>query len=316
MQRRLISSWALSLAIAIAGGFQAPVEATPVATSSDSNSETIAWSLSPEHQSAVVTLYGAGGKGTGSIIKASGLVLTSAHIITDAHGRKVSVVMKDGTQYPGKVIVTDQERDLALVKILSRHTFSTLPLADGNSLSKGETVYALADPFASLADFTSGKLRKIKATQNIYTDIVLSPGDSGGPLLNPRGEIIGINRATLSFQRSNQQTIWGLATHIAVVHQFLQQAQSQNNTQAQEATTANRVNLGITVAPDTLKITKIKPNSLADQWGLQPGDQLVAYNYQHLDSLEPLKEFLATNPSEVLLFLRRNDYLVRVRRKL
>lgn len=316
MQRRQITSWALSLAIAIAGGFQASVEATPVPASSDSNSETIAWSLSPKHQSAVVTLYGAGGKGTGSIIKASGLVLTSAHIITDAHGKKVSVVMKDGTQYPGKVIATDQERDLALVKILSRKTFTTLPLADSNSLDKGETVYALADPFASLEEFTSGKLRNMKQAQNIYTDIVLSPGDSGGPLLNSQGEIIGVNRATLSLESSDQKTTLGLATHIAAVYQFLQQAQSQTNTQRQETPATNSVNLGITVAPDTLEIIKIEPNSLADQWGLQPGDQLVAYNYHHLDSLEPLKEFLATNPSEVLLFLRRNDYLVRVRRKL
>lgn len=315
MQRRPISSWALSLTIAIAGGLTTSVEATPVSPASDSNSATVSWSLSPDNQAAVVTLYGAGGKGTGSIIKASGIVLTSAHILTDAHGRRVSVVTQDGNQYPGKVIATDKKRDLALVKILSDKTFATLPLANGNSLANGETVYALADPFASLETFTRGKLRKISETKHIYTDMRLSPGDSGGPLLNSQGKIIGVNRATVTFQGSNKPTL-GLATHIALVHQFLQQAQSPNNAQVQENSTTHQVNLGLTVAPDTLEIINVEPNSLADQWGLKPGDQLVAYNYKHLESLEPLKEFLATNPSEVLLFLRRNDYLVRLRRKL
>jgi len=312
MQQRHIS-WALSLAIAV--GLTPSVEATPVSPSSDSNPAPVSWSLSPDNQAAVVTLYGAGGKGTGSIIKASGIVLTSAHIITDAHGRQVSVVTQDGSQYPGKVIATDKKRDLALVKILSDETFATLPLANGDSLANGETVYALADPFASLETFTRGKLRKITETQHIYTDIVLSPGDSGGPLLNSQGQIIGVNRATLKFESCNQPTL-GLATHIALIHQFLKQAQSTSNSPVQENSTPNQVNLGLTVAPDTLEIINVEPNSLADQWGLKPGDQLVAYNYNHLESLEPLKEFLATNPSEVLLFLRRNDYLVRVRRKL
>jgi serine protease Do len=317
MQRFQTSFWAFSIASAIAGGFISSLEATAMPTPSHSNLETIERSLSLEEISdAVVTLEAVGGRGTGSIIKANGIVLTSEHIVTYAERGQVSVVTEDGRHYPGQVIAIDRNSDLALIKIFSRETFSTLSLASADALERGQTVYALDDPFSSLEDLTTGELTQVVEPTSIYTNLLLNPGDSGGPLLNSQGEIIGVNRAIIRFQSGEQPTTLGLATHIASVREFLQKTQPIEEASWEDIAERKKVELGVTVVPDTLEIIRVKPGSLAERWGLRPGDEIVGYNYRNLESLEPLREFLATHPSEVILFLRRNDYLVRVRRRL
>lgn len=314
MQPFQTSFWVFSIASAIV---ISSLEAVAMPTPSHFNLETIEHSLcSEEISDAVVTLEAVGGRGTGSIIKANGIVLTSEHIVTYAERGQVSVITQDGTHYPGQVIAIDRNRDLALIKIFSRETFSTLPLASADALERGQTVYALDDPFASLEDLTTGELTQVAEPNSIYTNLLLNPGDSGGPLLNSQGEIIGVNRAVIRFQSGKQPTTLGLATHVASVHKFLQQTEPIEEASWQDITERKEVELGVTVAPDTLEIIRVKPGSLAERWGLRPGDQIVGYNYRNLESLEPLREFLATHPSEVILFLRRNDYLVRVRRRL
>jgi len=318
MKPQLISTWIVSITIALTGSLTtalfAPVEAQP--NVSNRNEETLSPSLPFNISGAVVTLQGAGGKGTGSIIEASGIVLTSEHIISDAQRGQVSVLTNDGVQYPGKVIAVDRDRDLALIQILSRQTFSTLPLADGNEINTEERVYALADPFLSLENLTSGTLKKITRATSLYSTILLSPGDSGGPLLNGEGEIIGVNRAIIRFQNAEGNSTWGLSTHINSVHHFLENARSSRLSSASENTENQTQKLGITVAPNTLEIIKIEPNSLADEWGLKIGDELVGFNHRPIEELGKLQEFLEKNPSEVLLFLRRNNYLVRLRMRL
>ncbi|MDR9405323.1 MAG: trypsin-like peptidase domain-containing protein, partial [Halothece sp. Uz-M2-17] len=223
--------------------------------------------LTPEISAAIVTLQGVGGQGTGSIIKASGVVLTSEHVIRNAKRGQVSILTEEGISYPGKVIAVDTTQDLALIQILANQTFSTLPLADANSLEMGETVYALDDPSTSLNNWITGQLQKIEAKSRLYTNLTLSPGDSGGPLLNAEGKLIGINRAIVRFQSSEESQTFGMATHISTIRKFLENP-SQPAPPPQETAKVSDINLGITVQPETLEITQIEPNSLADQWGL------------------------------------------------
>ena len=263
----------------------------------------------PDISAAVVTLQGVGGKGTGAIIEAEGLVLTSEHVIRKVRDGQVSLLTEQGLRYPGKVIAVDRDRDLALIKILSNQTFTALPLADGKSLEIGEAVYALGDPFASLQTLIAGQLEQIKPTSYLATNLALSSGDSGGPLINAQGELIGVNRAVINLEGET----WGLATPVQVVREFLEQARSGDFSSQSASESPRAVNLGITLVPGTLEIMKVEPESLAAKWGLRAGDELVGYNYRRLESLEGLKDFLATEPSEVLLFLRRNRHLVRLR---
>lgn len=318
MKPQLISTWVVSITIALTGSLTtalfSPIEAQPIV--SNGNQETLSEALPFNISDAVVILQGAGGKGTGSIIEASGIVLTSEHIISDAQGGQVSILTNDGTQYPGKVIAVDRDQDLALIQILSRRTFSTLPLAEGDEINTEERVYALAEPFLSLENLTTGKLKKVTRATSLYSTILLSPGDSGGPLLNTEGEIIGVNRAIISFQNAEGNSTWGLSTHINAVHNFLENAQSSLVSSPSENRENQTQKLGITVAPNSLEIIKIEPDSLADEWGLKLGDELVGFNHRRLEELGTLQEFLDKNPSEILLFLRRNDYLVRLRMRL
>lgn len=297
----------VSLSLALAASLTALL-VPPMPSFAQSEVESVS---TPDISKAVVTLQGVGGKGTGTIIEAEGLVLTSEHIIRNFRGGQVSLLTEEGIRYPGKVIAVDRARDLALIQILSNQTFSALPLADGESLNSGEAVYALDDPFASLETLIAGKLQQIKPTSYLATNLALSPGDSGGPLVNAKGELIGLNRAIINFQGENQNKSWGLATPVHVVRQFLEQARSGDFSSQSARENLETVNLGITLVPGTLEIMKVEPDSLADEWGLRAGDELVGYNHRRLDSLEDLKDFLAAEPSELLLFLRRNSHLVR-----
>jgi len=316
MKPFLISRY--SLLIAFITGLSLPlfpqrtVIAMPQTDMTEARSLPVKQVFSEEISKAIVTLQGVGGKGTGVVIKATGIVLTSQHVINNAKDGQVSILTYNGVQYPGKVIAVDSQQDLALIQILSRESFSTLPLAQGSALKVGETVYALDDPFTSLEKFTTGQLEKIEAESRLYSNISLSPGDSGGPLLNVQGELIGINRAIVRFQSREQPQTFGLATHISTIRDFIENP-SRQASPVETTAKVSDINLGIIAQPDTLEITQIEPNSLADQWGLKTGDQIVGYNYRRIDNLDSLKAFLATNPDEILLFVRRNGYLVRLR---
>ncbi|MFW6367673.1 MAG: S1C family serine protease [Halothece sp.] len=303
----------VSISLALAASLTALL-VPPMPTFAQSEVESVS---TPDISKAVVTLEGVGGKGTGTIIEAEGLVLTSEHIIRDFRGGQVSVLTEEGVRYPGKVIVVDRAHDLALIQILSNQTFSPLPLAEEGSLEAGEAVYALENPFASFETLIVGELQKIKPTLGyLSTNLALTPGDSGGPLVNAQGELIGVNRAMIEVQGENQKKSWGLATPVHLVREFLERARSDDFSSQFAQERPRAVNLGITLVPGTLEIMKVEPNSLADEWGLRTGDELVGYNHRRLDSLEDLQDFLATEPSEVLLFLRRNSHLVRWRVRL
>ncbi|AFZ43802.1 peptidase S1 and S6 chymotrypsin/Hap [Halothece sp. PCC 7418] len=308
MKSLLPPSLLIALASHLTTSIVLHVEALPITSVTQAEITT----LTPDISAAIVTLQGVGGKGTGSIIKASGIVLTSEHVIRNARRGQVSILTYDGTHYPGKVIAVDTAQDLALIQILANKTFPTLPLADAENIEVGETVYALDNPSTSLDKFITGQLQKIEAESHLYTNLKLSPGDSGGALLNAEGKLIGINRAIVRFQSSEQSQTFGMATHVNTIREFLENP-SQPAPPLQETAKVSDVNLGITVQPETLEITQIEPNSLADQWGLKTGDQIVGYNYRRIDNLNSLQAFLATNPDEILLFIRRKGYLVRLR---
>jgi len=249
---------------------------------------------------AIATLQGVGGKGTGTIIEARGIILTSEHVIRFARRGQVSVRTADGETYFGVVRFVDRQRDLALVEILSDRRFATLPLGDARTLAVGQRVYTLEDPFASTA-LISGRIREIAPDGNLFTDLALSPGDSGSPLLNEAGEIIGVNRAVV---RTQDNTSYGLAVNVATVKTFL--------ANLPEAEVASDRPLGIVLSPNSLTIQKIAPESLAARWGLQPGDILVGLNNRPLNSLAQL-EALRERTDEALLIIRRRNALTRLR---
>jgi S1-C subfamily serine protease len=144
------------------------------------------------------------GLGSGFIIDKSGLVLTNAHVVDKAD--KVTVRLKDGRSFEGKVQGVDEVTDLAVVKINAGGNLPTAPLGSSANVQVGDWAIAVGNPLGFDNTVTLGIVSTLrrssaqvgipdKRLEFIQTDAAINPGNSGGPLLNDRGEVIGINTA-------------------------------------------------------------------------------------------------------------------------
>ncbi|MEM6752445.1 MAG: HhoA/HhoB/HtrA family serine endopeptidase [Cyanobacteria bacterium P01_C01_bin.38] len=144
------------------------------------------------------------GLGSGFIIDKSGLVLTNAHVVDKAD--KVTVRLKDGRKFEGKVQGADEVTDLAVVKINAGSDLPTATLGSSSNVQVGDWAIAVGNPLGFDNTVTLGIVSTLKRPSSqvgisskrlefIQTDAAINPGNSGGPLLNDRGEVIGINTA-------------------------------------------------------------------------------------------------------------------------
>jgi S1-C subfamily serine protease len=139
------------------------------------------------------------GQGSGFILDKQGHILTNNHVIDNA--QRVEVTLSDKHKYKATVVGVDKNHDLALLQINNAPNLQPATLSDSQSLTVGQRVYAIGNPFGLSGTMTRGiisAIRSIRGPQNnpiedaIQTDAAVNPGNSGGPLLNSRGEVIGI----------------------------------------------------------------------------------------------------------------------------
>ena len=144
------------------------------------------------------------GAGSGFVIDPRGFILTNYHVVAGAQA--IEVILGDQSRYPAKFIGADQRNDVALVKIEPKgKQLSALPLGDSSTLQVGQKVLAIGDPFGFQSTLTTGVVSALGRTvqtsqttfidQAIQTDASINRGNSGGPLINTHGEVIGINSA-------------------------------------------------------------------------------------------------------------------------
>ncbi|MBI4249061.1 MAG: trypsin-like peptidase domain-containing protein, partial [Elusimicrobia bacterium] len=149
------------------------------------------------------------GTGTGVIINADGYVLTNEHVVSDAGEIDVTLTKADGKQttLPGKVVGTDPGLDLAVVKIQTGRDFPFLRLADSDKVKVGDWAVAIGSPFELQQTVTVGVISAVRQSlliegrnyaNMLQTDAAINRGNSGGPLLNLEGDVIGINTAIYS----------------------------------------------------------------------------------------------------------------------
>ena len=160
--------------------------------------------------------------GTGCIIDKSGIILTSAHVIDI--GKTVVVTMSNGQNYNAKVIKhLGDNKDIALLKIDTDLNLKTVKLGNSEKIKVGEKVLAIGNPFGFNGTLTQGIISRIDYAKNrIQTDAAINPGSSGGPLLNTKGEIIGINQAIYNPDNNISNIGIGFATPINLVKEYLQ----------------------------------------------------------------------------------------------
>lgn len=133
--------------------------------------------------------------GTGCIISPDGYILTSKHIINDIND--IEVKTKSGKTYKGEVAyIFLKNNDLAIIKINTSEKFLPLKLGNSEKIKVGQKVLAIGNPFGFNGTLTTGIISRIDYAKNkIQTDAAINPGSSGGPLVDTKGEIIGINQA-------------------------------------------------------------------------------------------------------------------------
>ena len=148
-----------------------------------------------------------GGMGSGFVYSEDGYVITNQHVVRDAE--KVTVTFLDGESYIGDVIGTDQDLDIAVVKVSPSNTYlQPIKIGDSSKLKVGERIAAIGNPFGLSGSMTSGIVSQIgrllpqesgySIPDVIQTDAAINPGNSGGPLINMKGEVVGINTAIQS----------------------------------------------------------------------------------------------------------------------
>lgn len=175
---------------------------------------------------AVVLISTGRSSGSGSIVSPEGLVLTNEHVVRGARGGRVSVSTNTGDRYIGQVIATDRQNDLALVRLETTDRLPTVRLSDSEGIQVGQRVFAIGSPFGLSGTLTTGILSRIARNGDLQTDAALNPGNSGGPLLNSRGELVGVNKAILSPDGRGNTGI-GFATSAIIAREFIEQNQDQ-----------------------------------------------------------------------------------------
>lgn len=232
------------------------------------------------------------GQGSGFIISKDGYILTNNHVVGDAD--IVKVTLKNGETYTAKLIGTDPQSDVAVIKIKG-HNFPYIELGDSDVLEVGEWVLAIGNPFGLSNTLTAGivsaKGRSEVGIANyenfIQTDAAINPGNSGGPLINLEGKVIGINTAIYS--KSGGYMGIGFAIPINM-------AQKIKN-QLIEKGTVTRGFLGVMIqelSEDLAKsfnlqglkgvlVSQVVKNSPAEKAGLKQGDIITRYNGQQVE---------------------------------
>lgn len=255
----------------------------------------------PEFRSAPRRSYNTTAVGSGFIIAADGLVVTNHHVIDQAEA--IEVVFDDGTRVPAQVRGTDEKTDLALLKI-DRQDLTYVAFGDSDAAEVGDWVIAIGNPFGLGGTTTSGiisargrDLHSGPLDDFIQIDASINRGNSGGPLFNTRGEVIGINSAIYSPNGGSVGI--GFAIPAAIANNVI--------TQLLNTGRVDRSYLGVHYGPVTADIaevldledeigaliSKVITDSPAKKGGLQSGDIIRKYDGKLLKQLPDLSKWVA-----------------------
>lgn len=195
----------------------APVQIAYESRAIAGSADTIYQRVNP----AVVTVFAGREIGSGSLVSSNGLVITNNHVVNGAVGSRVSARTFNGQSYSGQVIAIDRRSDLALIQLQTGEQLPTVTLATSTPQS-GEPVLAIGSPYGRPGVLTTGTFSSVRSNGDLQSRVVLQPGNSGGPLLNASGEMVGVNKAILeSIQGSN--TGISIATNVQTVRSFIAQ---------------------------------------------------------------------------------------------
>ena len=228
------------------------------------------------------------GAGSGFIVSPDGVILTNAHVVRDA--KEVTVKLQDRREYRAKVLGSDPKTDVAVLKIDAKN-LPVVPIGKSSDLKVGEWVLAIGSPFGLDSTVTAGvvsaKGRSLPDDTNvpfIQTDVAVNPGNSGGPLFNTRGEVVGINSQIYS-QTGGYQGL-SFSIPIDVAYQIKEQLVATGTVKhAKLGVTVQEVNQGFAdsfklESPEGALVSSVERGGPADKAGIKSGDVVRKLNGQ------------------------------------
>ncbi|GHC71635.1 peptidase [Pseudorhodoferax aquiterrae] len=224
------------------------------------------------------------GQGSGFIVSADGTILTNAHVVKGA--KEVTVKLTDRREFQAKVLGADPRTDVAVLKIDARN-LPVVKIGSPAELQSGEWVLAIGSPFGFENTVTAGvvsakgrSLPSDSAVSFIQTDVAVNPGNSGGPLFNTRGEVVGINSQIYSRTGGYQGVSFAIPIDLAqriqqqiVQHGKVEHARLGVAIQEVNQTLADSFKLD---KPEGALVASVEKGGPADKAGLQPGDVIRA----------------------------------------
>jgi serine protease Do len=257
--------------------------------------------------------------GSGFVINDEGYVLTNNHVVKDATDIKVRLT--DGREFEAKLVGRDPATDVALIRLQNvKGKLPTVALGDSDALEQGDFVLAIGSPLGFRESVTFGivsaKDRQLTGSafdDFLQTDAAINQGNSGGPLFNMKGEVVGINTAIISPQIGSGI---GFAVPINVAKQLMPQLQQGKvsrgylGVSVSELTPDFAQGFGIKEGTKGALVQNVVPKAPAAKAGVQPGDVVVAVNGRPVDSSAALTRAVSAVPpgSKVTLtVLRGND---------
>ncbi|MGH2568054.1 MAG: S1C family serine protease [Bacteroidota bacterium] len=249
-----------------------------------------------------------GGSGSGFVFTPDGFILTNSHVVHGAS--KLDVTLADGRKFDAQLVGDDPHTDLAVLRILSGNGVSVSDLVpasfgDSQAIRAGQLVIALGSPYGFQATVTTGVVsalgRSLRSRSGrlmdnvIQTDAALNPGNSGGPLVTARGEVIGVNTAIIlpaqgicfAIASNTARHIAGLLIKNGRVRRSFIGVGGQNVPIPRRVVRFHHLDV-----ESSVRVISVEPNSPAQRAGLLNGDIITAYNAQSVRGIDDLHKLL------------------------
>jgi len=241
------------------------------------------------------------GLGSGFIISPDGLIMTNAHVVDGA--QEVTVKLTDRREFKAKVLGVDKQSDIAVIRIAAKD-LPTVQIGNPALMKVGEPVLAIGSPYGfdntATAGIISAKSRSLPDDNYvpfIQTDVAVNPGNSGGPLFNLKGQVVGINSQIYSQTGGFQGLSFSIPIDVAMkVEQQLVQhgkvTRGRLGVSVQEVNQALAESFGMKKSEGAL-VSSVEKGSPAEKAGVQPGDVILRFNGQPIDHSVDLPTLVA-----------------------